>query len=96
MLLIKLLLGLLQVAALTMFALKYLRFDVKSSSANDPPIAPQNESLVREIEKELDKAGDGGEVDGNGKFDRFVYFLLDAWRWDFLFSEGTEMNYLKG
>jgi hypothetical protein len=29
------------------------------------------------------------------KFDRFVYFLLDAWRWNFLFSEHTEMSFLK-
>lgn len=74
---IKLALGALHVAALSLFALKYLRFDVKSSPSGDQKIAVET-----------------GESDPE-KFDRFVFFLLDAWRWDFLFSEGTEMTFLK-
>lgn len=90
--LIKLLLGVLHIAALSLFALKYLRFDVKSTIQSDT-LSPQNEALINEVEKQLN---DVNVTDGDAKFDRFVFFLLDAWRWDFLFSEGTEMNFLKG
>lgn len=73
---IKTVLGALHVAALGLFAFKYLRFDMKSSGSGE------------QIPVEL-------EDNEPQKFDRFIYFLLDAWRWDFLFSEGTEMTFLK-
>lgn len=78
---IKLSLAALHVAALSLFALKYLRFDVKSSSSSS------GEQIKSENDNEFSVSAP--------KFDRFVYFLLDAWRWDFLFSERTEMTYLK-
>lgn len=84
-------LSVLHLGALAFFALKYLRFDFKSSvdlKQSDIPVKLTwtFERIQFEIEKEPEE---------QPKFDRFVYFLLDAWRWNYLFSEGTEMNFLK-
>lgn len=91
MLAVKVALGLLHLGALTFFALKYLRFDIKSSvdlEAED--ISEKLTSIFERIQAEIEK-----EIEESPKFDRFIYFLLDAWRWNFLFSEKTEMNFLK-
>jgi hypothetical protein len=86
MLLIKVFLSGLHLGVLTFFALKYLRFDVKSS--NDSSYVEINENLRKKIDEiKMEEV--------KPQFDRFVYFLLDAWRWDFLFSEGTNMEFLK-
>ena len=87
MLLIKIFLSGLHLGALAFFALKYLRFDVKSSNESNSVDIPENlRQKIEEIRNEETKP----------QFDRFVYFLLDAWRWDFLFSERTNMEFLKG
>lgn len=83
--LIKVFLSGLHLAALTFFALKYLRFDVKSSLNDSVEISENLRQKIDEINLEETKP----------QFDRFVYFLLDAWRWDFLYSESTNMEFLK-
>lgn len=89
MLLIKILLSVLHLGSLTFFALKYLRFDVKST--NDSNLADIPKNLRQNFEEVINK----NKEEGGPQFDRFVYFLLDAWRWDFLFSEKTKMEFLK-
>ena len=79
-------------AALLFFAVKYLRFDIKSSQEINFEIISDNlkrkfESIDLELEKE--------KVPEKPEFDRFVFFLLDAWRWNFLFNENTVMENLK-
>ena len=93
MLVVKLTLVALHFAALSFFALKYLRFDVKSRTGNvedNSEMSPSVKVAIDIISKEIEKA----EI-VQPTFDRFVFFLLDAWRWDFLFNERSEMKYLQ-
>lgn len=91
--LIKVLLSAIHIVALGLFALKYLRFDVKSTTsgiAPDHKLDPLISSTLASIDAEL-----SGDLPESPTFDRFVLFLLDAWRWDFLFNEKTDMKFLK-
>lgn len=91
---IKLTLAVLHLSALIYFALKYLRFDVRTEVTNStatefPEII---KSAINSISEEIDS------IDTSPPppiYDRFVFFLLDAWRWNFLFDERTEMKYLQ-
>lgn len=79
-------------AALIYFALKYLRFDIKSSQdVNMENISEHLKAKFELIDSELVKESDSEKPE----FDRFVFFLLDAWRWNFLFHENTVMINLK-
>lgn len=89
MLVIKILLSAVHLGALAFFAINYLRFDVKSVNDSNLVEIPDN------LRQKLDEIVDKNEPTGPPQFDRFVFFLLDAWRWDFLFSEGTGMEFLK-
>lgn len=92
MLTVKVIMSLLHLGSLALFALKYLRFDVKSEvDLKSLTIPDELKPTFERIQVEIDKL-----AEEQPKFDRFVYFLLDAWRWNFLFSEGTEMTFLKG
>lgn len=91
MLAVKIILSLLHLAALAFFALKYLRFDVKTAVDLKTLTIPDKLTPIFErIQSEIGKLEEEPPT-----FDRFVFFLLDAWRWNFLFSESTEMQFLK-
>ena len=93
MLVLQLSLDCLHLSSLIFFALKYLRFDVKSSNK---PISIDDLESYSNIKTAL-KSISEMKIDGNRppSYDRMVFFMLDAWRWDFLFSERTEMKFLK-
>lgn len=77
-------------AAFLFFAINYLRFDVGLKDS-----ASVFESAANEAISHLEKSGPNSELLFQPTFDRFVFVLLDAWRWDFLFSPSTPMNFLK-
>lgn len=91
---IKLVLSVVHLAALAHFALKYLQFDVRNhrleSTSSVLTKIIESISVTQEFSTSTEKVSEMSPV-----YDRFVYFLLDAWRWDFLFNERTEMKYLK-
>jgi len=96
--LVKVSLSVVHLVALGFFALKYLRFDVKSTSpeASTGIRAPPEEgsilaSVLDSIDAELSELGQVPEP----TFDRFVLFILDAWRWNYLFNEQTVMPFVK-
>lgn len=89
---INLALGLVHLVALCHFALNYLRFDVKSSNSSTGQ--PRNQiisNFIERIDEEILKVKmKNVNVNVKPKFDRFVFFLLDAWRWNFLFNSEEE------
>ena len=83
-------LGLVHLVALSHFALNYLRFDVKSTnSSTGQARSPIISKFIERIDEEILKIKIKN-VNVKPKFDRFVFFLLDAWRWNFLFNSGEE------
>ncbi len=90
---IKVALALLHLSGLTLFALKYLRFDVRSEVADQKELPQTIKNAIESVSREL------AEISLRSStlpvHDRFVFFLLDAWRWNFLFNERTEMKYLQ-
>lgn len=93
---------LVHLGALCFFALNYLRFDIKSSG---PPLGQQAQKrsqtiskLLEQIDEEILKVKSESFLGSKPKFDRFVFFLLDAWRWNFFFNaneEESQMKFLK-
>ena len=72
------------------FALNYLRFDV-GIKINDSAYVKEAEEAVSVLKNKFSKHSPSSVP----VFDRFAFVLLDAWRWDFLFSSTTPMNFLK-
>ena len=77
-------------AAFIFFALNYLRLNVglKKSQSVYKSQAEEAKLNLKSIAPDL-------QLPDKPAFDRFAFVLLDAWRWDFLFSSSTPMPFLK-
>jgi hypothetical protein len=82
-----------QLTSIIYFGFGFLKFDKISNSINFN--SNQNLKfpiLEQTIQAQLKKFEDKLKTP---IYDRLVFFVIDAWRWDFIFSPNTPMQFIK-